>query len=97
MIQIGKDINYCVYILKQIFLHFVTICCVLLNIKKNALWKISFEYVNLADKTAYCLSPEAAIAAGQLVASGEEKAAWAKDRSSWAMPGKVWAAHALSA
>jgi hypothetical protein len=37
--------------------------------------KITFEYVNLADNTAYCLSPEAAIAAGQLIASGEEKAA----------------------
>ncbi len=59
--------------------------------------KITFEYVNLADNTAYCLSPEAAIAAGQLIASGEEKAAWAKDRSSWAVPGKVGAAHAPSA
>jgi hypothetical protein len=52
---------------------------------------------SVTDKTAYCLSPEAAIAAGQLVASGEEKAAWAKDRSSWAVPGEVGAAHAPSA
>jgi hypothetical protein len=37
--------------------------------------KITFEHAILTDNTSYCLSPEATVAASQLIASGEEKAA----------------------
>ena len=39
-----------------------------------------------------CHVPEAAVAAGQLAAGGEEEAAGAHDRSSWAVPREVGAA-----